>query len=80
MTPEQLTDLVLDAITTVAPDLEPDTIGPDDDLQDDLGLDSMDSLNLVAGIRDRTGVEIADRDMPQLRTVSAIVAYLAART
>lgn len=75
-----LTSTILDAITTIAPDLEGEDIGLDADLQDDLGLDSMDSLNLVAAIRERTGVEIPDQDVPRLRTVAAIAAYLAERT
>ncbi len=70
---------VLDAICAVAPELEPGEIGHDDDLQDDLGLDSMDSLNLVVAICERTGVEIPERDVPGLRSVAAIAAYLAER-
>lgn len=80
MSADDLIPVILDAITTIAPDLEAGDIELDADLQDDLGLDSMDSLNLVAAIRERTGVEIPERDVPRLRNVAAIVAYLAERT
>ncbi len=73
-----ITATVIDALWQVAPDLEGTEIEPGADLQNDLGLDSMDSLNLVAAIKERTGIEIADRDMPHLRTVAAVAAHLAA--
>jgi acyl carrier protein len=71
------TSTVTEALCFVAPDLDGTPIDPDADLQDDFGLDSMDSLNLVAAIKERTGVDIPEREMPHLRTVSAIADYLA---
>ena len=73
----QLSAVVTEALCYVAPDLEGTDIDPTADIQDDLGLDSMDSLNLVVAIKERTGIEISDRDLPRLRTISAIADHLA---
>ena len=54
-----MTDLraaFLHELTTVAPDLDAASIGDDDHLQDDLGLDSMDFLNLVGALHARFGL------------------------
>jgi acyl carrier protein len=62
-------------LTAVAPDLDPAAIGPDDDLQDDLGLDSMDVLNLVAALHRRWGLPIPEADYPRNANPARAVAY-----
>ena len=63
-------------LTAVAPDLDPATLGNDDHLQDDLGLDSMDFLNLVIALHKRFGLPIPEADYPRLATPAKAVAYL----
>lgn len=67
----------IDDLTAVAPDLDPATIGDTDHLQDDLGLDSMDFLNLVSALHQRFGLPIPEADYPRLATPAKAVAYLA---
>lgn len=69
-------DFIAD-LTAIAPDLDPATIGDDDHLQDDLGLDSMDFLNLVSALHRRFGLPIPEADYPRLATPARAVAYLA---
>lgn len=64
------------ALAGIAPDVDPDDL--DADLHDDLGLDSMDLLNLAAALVERTGVELPERDLPSLRTIRLLEEYLAA--
>jgi len=64
-------------LIAVAPDLDPATIGDNDHLQDDLGLDSMDVLNLVAALHKRFGLPIPETDYPRLSTPARARAYLA---
>jgi len=79
MTPEEIRKIYLEELVTIAPDLDPDTVGENDHIQDDLELDSMDVLNLVTALHDRLGVNIAEADYPQIATPAAAVAYLSAR-
>lgn len=75
-----MTDLrtaFLKDLTEVAPDLDAALIGDDDHLQDDLGLDSMDFLNLVSALHKRFGLPIPESDYPHLATPAKAVAYLA---
>ena len=50
MTQDDIRAAFLADLTAVAPDLDPATSDDDDHLQDDLGLDSMDFLNLVSAL------------------------------
>jgi acyl carrier protein len=76
MTPDQIRTAFLADLTDVAPDLDPGAIGDDDHLQDDLGLDSMDFLNLVSALHKRFGLPIPEADYPRLATPAKAVAYL----
>lgn len=67
----------LEELVSVAPDLDAATIADDDHLQDDLGLDSMDFLNLVARLHHRFGLPIPEADYPCLATAKKAAAYLA---
>ncbi len=60
----------------VAPDVEASTVDPDADFHDELGLDSMDALNLAIGLHEATGVDIPERDYPQITSIATCVAYL----
>jgi acyl carrier protein len=78
MTPKEIRDAFLLALISVAPDLDAGCIGDDDHLQDDLEIDSMDFLNLVAALHKRFGVAIPETDYPHLATPKRAVQYLAA--
>ncbi len=79
MTEEEIRTAYLEELSRVAPDIDPETVGDDDHIQDDLELDSMDVLNLVTALHERTGVDIPEKDYPQIATVALAVGYLKAK-
>ena len=76
-TEQELQALVISVLTEVAPDIDPVAIDPDVDLVEQLDIDSMDFLNVVVAINERTGIEIPERDYPKLSTLRDAVSYLA---
>jgi acyl carrier protein len=76
MTDTEARDLVRAVIAEVAPEADLATVGPDETLQEALDLDSIDFLNFVTGLHERTGLEIPERDYPELSTVEGCVRYL----
>jgi acyl carrier protein len=78
MNEQQLRAIVLDALTEVAPEVDPTGIDPTTDLVEQLDIDSMDFLNVIVAINEQTGIEIPERDYPRLATLDDAVAYLAA--
>lgn len=74
----QLREVLIEALTEVAPDIDPSAIEPDTDLAEQFDIDSMDFLNVIVTIHERTGLEIPERDYPKLSTLNDAVRYLAA--
>jgi acyl carrier protein len=70
---------VLQALAQVAPEADLEGLDPSGDFREELDLDSMDILNLVIGLHEATGVDIPERDYPQLVTLDACVSYLSER-
>ena len=79
MTSEEIRKTVIEALTRIAPEVDPSAIESGASFRDQLDLDSMDFLNFVLAVHDRLGVEIPEADYPHLSTLDGAVAYLAAR-
>jgi len=60
-------------------EVDENEITSDTALVDDLGADSMDSLEITMAIEEEFDIEIPDEDAEELRTVGDIVNYLEAR-
>ncbi|XAS64420.1 phosphopantetheine-binding protein [Pseudarthrobacter sp. So.54] len=69
---------VQSAIGKVAPDVDLAEVDGDARLRQDLDLDSLDFLRLVETIDTATGVDIPERDYPEVATVKGLIGYLAA--
>ena len=58
-------------------DLEPDAISEDTSFVDDLGIDSLDVVELVMELEDAFGMgEIPEEDLKKMRTVGDLVEYV----
>jgi acyl carrier protein len=77
--PNELEHVVRASIAEVAPDVDADSIERDADFHDDLGLDSMDSLNLAIELHDATGIDIPERDYSRITSIASCVDYLRRR-
>jgi acyl carrier protein len=73
---QELRDIVIGALTEVAPDIDPAGIDPEANLAEQLDVDSIDFLNVVVAVHEQTGIEIPERDYPKLATLDDAVAYL----
>ncbi|HEY5385619.1 MAG TPA: phosphopantetheine-binding protein [Acidimicrobiales bacterium] len=76
MTSEEARQLIRSVLHQVAPEADMDDVGEGETLQEALDLDSIDFLNFVIGLNEETGLEIPERDYPQLSTVGGCVTYL----
>lgn len=57
-----------------------DSILPEDSLRDDLGLDSMATIELLFRIEETFDFQIPDEDLQGLQTVADVIAYVDRRT
>jgi acyl carrier protein len=79
MTPAEIRQVVLHALRSVAPEMDPAAIQPDAALRSQLDIDSMDALNFFIRLHDRLGVDIPEADYRKLNTLNECVAYFEAK-
>ncbi|MEU4979900.1 phosphopantetheine-binding protein [Streptomyces sp. NPDC021969] len=73
----QLLDELRDLLAATVEDLTVEEIDPDSSLQDDLGVDSLARLELVAAIEDRWQIEVPQEQADRFTTVRQLAAHLA---
>lgn len=61
-------------------DVEEDKITADTDLQEDLGADSLDVVDLLMSIEDEFEVEVPDVEIENIKTVGSLVSYIEANS
>jgi acyl carrier protein len=76
MNEKEVRALAAEVLAGIAPEADLATVGDAEDLREALDLDSMDFLNLVIGIAQRSGHAIPEADYPKLFTLKGMVAYL----
>jgi len=79
MNEQELKEVVLRALSDIAPEVDVAALDPGKDLRDQIDLDSVDFLNFVISLHKELGVEIPDADVPKFTTLNGCVAYLLKR-
>jgi len=72
---EEIKDVVSEQL-----DVKPEEIEPQSSFIDDLGADSLDTVELVMALEERFGIEISDEDAEKMQTVSDVVKYIETKT
>lgn len=70
---EELKDLIAETL-----DIEDDKIKEDSNLADDLGIDSLDAMELSMAIEERCGINIMDNDISTIKTIADILKLIEA--
>ena len=79
MTRDELQALIKSELRSIQPDKLPADWCAHARLREDLALDSLDLVEMIARLEQATGVFVPDADVPQLATVHATAEYLLAR-
>lgn len=70
---------IVKMIGDIAPEADLTAIPPSADLREALDIDSMGFLDLVIAVHAALGVDIPERDYPQVRCLDGMVVYVRAR-
>lgn len=76
MNDNEIRALAADVLAGIAPEADLASVGDDEDLREALDLDSMDFLNFVIALGERTGRKIPEADTRRLFTMNGLLAYL----
>ena len=68
---DKLKELVVDQLG-----VEEDEVTMEASMQDDMGADSLDLVDLVMSVEEEFGVKVADEDLENIKTVGDIVNYI----
>jgi acyl carrier protein len=72
---EELKQAILQALTSIAPEVDPAAIEPAKLLRDQVDLDSADWLNFLVALNTKLGIDIPDADVGKLTTLDRLVDY-----
>lgn len=76
MTDAEIKALLIELLSGIAPEADYAALAGDADLRETLDLDSMDFLNFVTALHERTGRDIPEADYAKLFTLDKAVTYL----
>ena len=79
MTEAAIRETVFAILRRTAPGSEPEQVGPEENLREELVIDSFDFLNVIIELHKQLGVEIPETDYGQLTTMAGLIRYLSAK-
>ena len=77
MVKKEIEKLLIEIIQDILPDEDCSNLDPDVRLREQLGLDSMDFLDIIMELRKKYGIEVPEADYSNLATINSSVNYLA---
>ena len=79
MKQDELRQIVLATLLSIAPEVEVDTLRDEQPLRKQVDLDSMDWLNFLIGLHEKLAVDIPEADYAKLVALKDVLDYLAPR-
>ncbi|WP_121357655.1 acyl carrier protein [Flavisolibacter nicotianae] len=76
MTEEELKPVIFRLLKGVAPDTEPETLKPDDNIRTTLEIDSFDYLQFIVALDEQFGMDTPEEDYGKIQTLHTLLAYL----
>jgi len=68
---EKVKDIIVDRLS-----VSPDKVTPEAKFMDDLGADSLDTVELVMAFEEEFGIEVPDEDSEKLQSVGEVIKYI----
>ncbi len=79
MTDDQLKEIIFRELRQIAPEADPTSLKPDENIRQALDIDSYDFLQFLIAIDEAIGVEIPEADYENVFTLGGLMRYLALR-
>jgi acyl carrier protein len=73
--PEKITEIIVEQLG-----VKPEEVTPEASFVDDLGADSLDTVELVMALEEEFGIEVPDEDAEKLTTVGDAIKYIEEKT
>ena len=76
MEPQDIRRRLTELLTTIAPDIDPATLDPAQDVRDQVDFDSMDRLHFAMAISEEFHIDIPEQDYPRLGALQKACEYV----
>lgn len=75
----QLQAIIFELLKQIAPETDPATLLPDDNIRETLNIDSFDALQFLVSLNEKTGIDIPEEDYGKTATLQSLTKYMMAK-
>jgi acyl carrier protein len=76
MNEQETKKTIFQLLKQIAPDTEPSTLKPDENIREMLDIDSFDTLQFLVSLNEKIGIEIPEADYGKITTLKTLVNYI----
>ena len=76
MNDQRIKTTVLDLLQNIAPDIDVEEVGMDDNIREVFGIDSFDFLQFIIGLDQKFDIQTPEEDYGIINTLSSLLIYL----
>jgi len=76
MKDEEIKATILKLLQEIAPDIDPEELGMDDNIREVFGIDSFDFLQLIIGLDKEFGITTPEEDYGKITTLRSLITYV----
>ncbi len=80
MTREEIQSAIFELLKKTAPDTDPTSLKPDENIREALNIDSFDALQFLVALNEKLGIDIPEEDYGKTATLRSLTDYLEARS
>lgn len=80
MTHEEIKSVIYELLKKTAPETDPTSLKPDDNIRETLNIDSFDALQFLVAINEKLGIDIPEQDYGKTTTIGSLIDYLEQRS
>lgn len=79
MTAEEIKQILVQRLKSIAPDTEPSQLQPEDNIRQTLGIDSFDYLQFIVALDEQFRIQTPEEDYGKIQTLKELIEYVGAR-
>ena len=80
MTREKIQSTIFELLKKTAPETDPTSLKPDENIREKLNIDSFDALQFLVALNDKLGIDIPEEDYGKTATLGSLTDYLEERS
>lgn len=79
MNEDEIKNVILGILKQIAPESDPSTLAPEENIRKTLDIDSFDALTFFVRIDEKIGVSVPESDYGKLNTITEMLEYFSCR-